>query len=191
MSGWPELLCVALTLSGGWSGTRSTEIETVYEKSGAPQIWAQVVVRPLPAVGIGLQGSYSWRKGNALLKDSALPSTDIARMKAGTFGLRIEGRLEVELHQPVIPYVVAGPLWTFYRESAGELVHGVKPGAQVGLGLSILLTPETTYSMAPHPRFEGLYLTMEGGHRWAKWRTKEGMDLGGWHVHGGVEVAFR
>jgi len=191
VSGWPELLAIALTLSGGYTGVRSPEIETVYGSPGLPQIWVQAAVRPLPVVGVGIQGSFSWRKGNALLKGSGEPSEDLSRLTLSTLGLRLEGRLELQAHQPVIPYAIAGPLWTFYRESAGEVIHGVKTGAQIGAGMSILLTPETTYSVQPHPRMEGVYLTVEGGHRWARWSSGEGLDLGGWHVHGGVEVAFR
>lgn len=191
MSGWPPLLAVALTLSGGMSGSRSPELELVYAKASAPQIWVQGVLRPLPWIGLGLQGSFSWRKGNALDRGTQLPSSELARFMVGTAGLRVEVRLDLDPHQPVIPYLVAGPLITFYRESAGEVVEGAKAGAQVGVGMAILLTPEAKYSMEPRPRLDGLYLTIEGGHRWAKWASGMGLDLGGWHVHGGVEVAFR
>jgi len=186
------LLALAFSLSVGVSGVRSPEVAQIYERSITPTFHGHFAVRPLSFVGVGLQFSYGVRTGTGVQTQSLAPASEEAKLHTGTFGLRVEGRFETSAHQPVVPYAVAGPLFTFYRESVGATqVSGGKPGALVGFGLAFLLTPETSWSMQPRPRLDGVYLVVEGGHRWAKWASGEGLDLGGWHVHAGVEVAVR
>lgn len=179
-------------MSVGMSGVRSPEVTRIYEKATTPTFHGHFSARPFTMLGLGLQFSYGVRRGMGLQTETLALSSDEASFHAGTVGLRVEGRLETAPHQRIVPYGVAGPLLTFYREQVGTTqVSGGKPGAMIGFGLSFLLTPETSWSLQPRPRMEGVYLILEGGHRWAKWPSGEGLDLGGWHVHGGVEVAIR
>jgi len=186
------LLALAFSLSAGVSAVRSPEVSTVYERSIAPTFNTHFSVRPVPYVGVGVQFSYAPRNGTAVGVSSLEPMGQASQMHLTTLGFRVEGRLDVAPHQRVIPYVVAGPMATFYREQVGMThIAGGKPGAFLGGGLCLLLNPEASWSMQARPRLEGLYLTLEAGHRWAKWASGEGLDLGGWHLHGGLEVAFR
>jgi len=186
------LLALAFSLSVGVSGVRSPEVAQIYERSITPTFHGHFAVRPLSVVGFGMQFSYGVRHGTGVQTQSLAPSGERADLHVGTVGLRVEGRFETAVHQPVVPYAVAGPLFTFYRESVGATqVAGGKPGALLGFGLAFQLTPEASWSMQRRPRLDGIFLVVEGGHRWAKWPSGEGLDLGGWHVHAGVEVAVR
>lgn len=192
MTSMAGLLAVAFSLSAGVSAVRSPEVSIIYERSIAPTFNTHFSVRPIPYVGVGLQFSYAPRNGTAVGVSSLEPMGQASQMHLSTLGLRVEGRLDVSLHQRVVPYVVAGPLATFYRERVDTtIVTGGKPGAFLGGGVCFLLNPEASWSLQARPRLEGLYLTLEAGHRWAKWASGEGLDLGGWHLHGGLEVAFR
>ncbi len=186
------LLALAFSISMGASGVRSPEVIEIYSRPLTPSFHGHFAVRPLPCIGFGLQASFGARTGTGMLVQSLEASSDEARMHVGTVALRFEGRLDVAPYQPLIPYLVAGPMATFWRETVGTSQRsGGKMGAHVGAGLCFLLTPETAWSLQPRPRLEGVYLVVEGGHRWARWASGEGLDLGGWHLHGGVEVAIR
>lgn len=192
MSPIAGLLAVAFSLSAGVSSVRSPEMAVIYERTTVPAIDTHVSIRPIPFVGLGIQFNYTQRAGTAVgvstLEDMGIQAT----FHLATLGLRVEGRLEVTEHQRVIPYVVGGPLATFYEEQVqSSAIKGGKPGAFVGGGASLLLTPETTWSIQPRPRLHGVYLNFEVGNRWSKWASGDGLDLGGWYLFGGVEVALR
>lgn len=192
MTSMVGLLALAFSLSAGVSTVRSPEVVTVYERSAAPTFNTHFAVRPIPYVGVGVQFSYAPRTGSAVGLQTLEPMGQAAQMHLTTLGLRVEGRLDVAPHQILVPYIVGGPLATFYREQVSDMkVAGGKPGAFVGGGVCILLTPEASWSLQPRPRLDGVYLTFEAGHRWAEWASGDGLDLGGWHLHGGVEVSFR
>ena len=186
------LLAVAFSLSAGVSAVRSPEMSVIYERTTAPAFNTHVAVRPIPALGVGVQFSYAPRIGTAV-GVSTLESMGIeSKFHLATLRLRVEGRFDVTAHQPVIPFVVGGPLATFYKEQVGSSdVSGGKPGMFLGGGVNILLTPEASWSLQQRPRLEGLYLMLEAGNCWAKWASGDGLDLGGWYLYGGVEVAFR
>lgn len=192
MSPIAGLLAVAFSLSAGVSNVRSPEMAVIYERTTAPAFNTHFAFRPIPYLGVGVQFNYTPRVGTAV-GVSTLESMGIqSNFHLATLGLRVEGRLDVAEHQRVIPFVAGGPLATFYKEQVGaEDVSGGKPGAFLGGGANILLTPETSWSLQQRPRLEGLYLTFEAGNRWARWASGDGLDLGGWYLFGGVEVAFR
>jgi hypothetical protein len=192
MSPIAGLLAVAFSLSAGVSNVRSPEMAVIYERTTAPAFNTHFALRPIPYVCVGVQFNYTPRVGTAV-GVSNLESMGIqTNFHLATLGLRVEGRLDIADHQRVIPFVVGGPLATFYKEHVGsEDISGGKPGAFIGGGVNILLTPETTWSLQPRPRLEGLYLTFEAGNRWARWASGDGLDLGGWYLFGGVEVAFQ
>jgi len=183
---------VALMLSLGASGVRAPEVEQVYDRPLGVSFGGAGVVRPWPVLGIGLGVSGVTRRGEALSSATLEPTGDEARLVLVTTVLRVEGRVEVAEHQPVVPYLAGGPLITWYTETvAGEAIHGAKPGAWIGGGVAILITPETTWSVLPGPGLHGIYLRAEGVHRWARWCSGTGLDLGGWQLDGGVTIVVR
>ncbi len=186
------MLAVAFSLAAGASAVRSPEVLLVYERAVAPDVRGVVSVRPWMPLGIGLQASYQSRRGVAVLTSTMEPSSSEARLSMGTAALRLEGRAEFAEHQVLVPYLHGGPMVTWFREQVEtEVIAGWKPGGIAGGGLAILLTPETSWSLQPHPRLEGIYLVAEGAHRWARRASGAGLDLGGWQVHVGVEVVVR
>lgn len=185
-------LAMAIWFTVGAAGVRSPEVLMVYQKAATVDVRAGFVLRPLPQLGVGAQFSYGARRGTAVLAETMETTSTEARLHVGTVGLRLEARLEMVEHQPLVPYLVAGPMVTWYREQVEmDVINGMKPGAMVGMGAALLLTPETSYSLHTGPGLQGLYLVVEGGHRWARWASGEGLDLGGWQIHGGVEVMVR
>jgi len=187
-----SVLAMAIWFTVGAAGVRSPEVLVVYQKAAAVNIQAGFVMRPFPQLGVGMQFSYGGRRGTAVLTET-METTDLeTRLHMGNVGIRFEGRLEMVQHQPLVPYIVGGPMVTWYREQVEtDVINGMKPGAMVGMGAALLLTPETSYSIHTGPGLEGVYLVVEGGHRWARWASGRGMDLGGWQLHGGVEVMVR